>query len=435
MGRVQFDPPRHGWRRTAWWAVLGVASVGIATGWWWPNERSEATAAGALATAAIAVAPAVQSPKAVAPGVAPKASSAAASTRPPQTKDERLEVCGFGLVDEQQLLRLLPQQSLFDARQRLVDALLGGSERERMTGLLMQGLLAHDRLIEPTLNACGQDDACRAAVSAQPMPQIDAAAQAMVELAERSSDAWLYKTAIDYACSGGVPGMRVRSMSCSRLTPSEWLKRDPGNAAPWLLEADRAAARGDAAGVEAALQAASRQPSLDLGFAAPHGPLLMHAEFQRLTPAMRTFVMTALWGATAAVPGQSLMQTVKHCRGEALDRPGRREDCDGLARLFTGERATTIHHAIGTRIAGWVGWPAERVRALEDEKAALQHWQIEVAADAARMLSCDGIQRREKHDRDIAAFGEVEALRRQMKADGRSITALAAEARRRQHQR
>jgi hypothetical protein len=267
------------------------------------------------------------------------------------------------------------------------------------------------------------------------MPQIDAAKEAMVELAERSSDAWLYKVAIDYACSGGVPGWHGPTASCSRLTPAEWLKRDPGNAAPWLLEADRAAARGDAAGVEAALRAAALQASFDPGFAAPHGPLLAHAEFQKSPPATRVFVMSALWGMTAAVGVQSLMPVAQHCRGEALERPGRREVCDGLARLLTGENATLMHHAIGTRIAGWVGGPPERLRALEDEKAALRHWQAKAADDAARMFSCDGIQRREQFDRDVAALGEVEAMRRRVKAAGRSIAALAAEAKRAQRAR
>lgn len=431
-GRVHFDPPRSGVRRVVWWwvaAALVIAGAGV--WWWWWSALREVPLPASAPLAAVAASAADRSWQAIAPHAAPPASPALVTLQPQAIKGGRVEVCGLGLVDERELERLLPEQASLDARQRLADALLQGSEREQMVGRLLQLGLAFEQVVVPTLIACGEDLACRAALAAQPHPQIDAVVIAMIELTERSADPWLYQAAIHYACSGGIAGTQPRTPDCLRVTPAGWLTRDPGNAAPWLLEAERAAARRDAAGAEAALRAASLQPTLDSGYASVHGPLLANAGFRALAPVMRLDVMMRLWGVTAAVQISSLQQIVQHCRGEALERTGRREECGHLARLLTGERVTQLQHAIGTRIAGWVGWPAERLRELEDEKAALVHWQSVGALDPARSFSCEGIQRYEEFARDIAAFGEVEAVRRQLKVSGRSIAPLAAEARQR----
>lgn len=386
----------------------------------------------AEAAAPLAVTPPAGSPPVRAPFESPRAAALpiGAASAAPALDDGRVEICGLGRVNEKELEQRLPRQVVLDARQRVADALLQGSAREQMVGHLMHVLLLDHRLRWPSLEACAGDVDCQLAAHRQSIPQQEQSWLSMVDLAVSSSDPWLYAAAVNYACRGLGPGdFRSLSTQCRRLSAQAWARSDPDNAAPWFVLAAQADAKGDAAAAEAALRRAAASTRHDPGYASVHGPLLVRPEFRALPPAIRMQVTTDLWGVTAAIPTPFLQQVTQRCRPEALAAPGRRETCQGLARLFIGDRSTMLDFFIGVRIAGWLDWPAAELMRLDEEKLALGVAQVALVTGPVPMFSCTGIEQRERFDRDIAEAGEAEAARRLIKAGGESIAKLAQQER------
>ena len=423
--------------KRAWrWAVVLLLAVPFA--WWALNQRL-ASAPPQAAPAAdplpplrpmqppppFEAPPSAPLPQPARPAVPPQIAASSVAARPDD--HQRMEVCGHGRLPEHEIERVMPDEVQQETLGRLAQVLLRGSDREQVVGWLLSDLMESNAAFADTFRACNQDIDCVIKATNHPRSQPSEGQQALVRLAERSADAWVYRAAVAHVCRSGNTSAERGASPCARLSPSQWQQRDPSDAAPWLWQAEIAAARQDAAAVDAALAQAARLPQLSSPVGQLYGPLLAHADVRALPPLSRVGVLMGVIGVTAALPIPVHVVT-SHCTTEKLMLPERRERCDALARLFVDQAPTLMQRAVGARLGERLGWPAERVRELEDEKLALQ----QVRNDELKVkgiLSCAGIADVERFFRDQAAAGEVAALRKQLQSSGRSTAEWAAQAR------
>ena len=318
--------------------------------------------------------------------------------------DGRLEVCGHGRVHPYELARVMPDEVRFETQGRLIPALLRGSERERVVGLLLGIWLEADMAQFGPMRACGENVDCMIQLAPLRHAPQRQALEALVQTALGSADPWTYGMVVSYACHYGTAN------ACAALTPEGWQQRAPDDAAPWLWSASLAQERKDEAAVHSAIAQASRKPRLSDPWGAVLGPLLALPEVRALTPLARVELLIGSIRVMASLPGQ-VSVGASHCSKAALSAQDRRESCEALARLFVEQAPTMLHLGVGRRMGERLDWPPERQRMLDGEVRDLQNL-ITVAMPPEAMLSCQGIATFERHFADQVALGEVGALRK-----------------------
>lgn len=446
MGRIRFDTAsswRHRLRGVRWGAAwIGAIGISALVLWWWwrapGNGPAPRPAAEALPTAAVhpgAPAEGGHPPPAAAAALpaSPPGSPPGSATAPEQT----LEVCGLGIYRgvhrerdaERDIERLFPQAVIDAARERVTTALLAGSEREQVVGLLLRRTVPLNAQQATMRAVCGTDGDCYTRHHRQaPAPALQAIHQALATLARNSRDPWVYATVFTQVCAGMPPPMGAGAL-CEGLTAQGWAERDPDNAAPWMWLAQAAAEQRDAAAEHAAWAAAAERAAHRPYFATSHAVLQAQAAF-REQPAPVRFVLNAEgWGYSAAMPIPYPMPFRRHCAAEQLAAPERRAVCESLVKHLSSDNAVLSEHFLAARVAEGLAaqgaLPQREAQRLADERVALQmahsaHFSPE------QLLSCRGMAFMRRYEDDLAASGEVGAMRRVLAGTGQALEVWAA---------
>ena len=392
----------------AWWAWRRVAALEPAQ-----SAPVPVLAASAASAARATVAEVHTSSPPTAPASAPQlalaapaasATRSAASAASTARDDDRLEVCGHGRLHAHDVARLLPEEVQFETQGRLVASLARGGERERVVGLLLGMGLAADIAQAGDLHACGGDFTCLLAQGSPRQARQRQAVETLVQTAQGSPDPWVYAAVVSYACSYEATG------ACVALTPEAWQQRAPDDAAPWLWAVALSHSRKDAAAVDTAWAQAVSKTRLSDPWGTLLGPLLALPEMRALTPLARMHALVGPIGVQSRTFAP-MAGVVSSCSETGLVAAGRRERCDAPARLFVEQAPTMLHLGIGRRLGERLGWPAEKQSALNAELRELQ--QLGPAAMAPEaLISCQSIATLESYFAEVAALGEVGALRK-----------------------
>lgn len=428
--RVHFDAPRG--RRWRWAALGAVGLLSLLLLAW--LGRSPRGAPPTVITEPLAKAPApatASAPEApVSAPAAPAVASTARAIARPGPADARLEVCGRGRMSPDDIERVLGPESAA-ARQQTVAVLLQGAERERLLGLLMGAQAAAIAAAQAQTQPCAPEDrACAQAAWQRQLAATAPMAEAAVQLALASRDAALYGAAFVHACRGGDVDPRAVPPSCARMSAADWQQRDPGDATAAWWAAHAALARGDAAAADAALAAALRAPRWSWPAGLLVSTLQAHTGFQAAPAPQRLDLLVEVQGLSLGGGFLSVAPLLqKHaCTPQALADPARRERCEALVGRLLAESPSLLDVALAARAAEGLGWPADRIRAAQDQKLALQQ-ALRPAQRFEDLYTCDGIARQMRQTAAWATFGEAGAARRAIAASGRPLAEWAAEAR------
>lgn len=363
--------------RLRWGAglVLLAAAVGLGTAAWRQGSRgADAPAADApvaemsepprAASAGLAVAGAASAPAAAAAPSATGRGAGLASVlarMPP----EGLEVCGFGRLTVDLLQSWLADMAGARAWMQAREAEL---ERRVNAGLAQ---------IAARLAAGGE----RQQVAARwLMGDVEGAAA----LAERSSDAVAYQMGLK-ACG---PLAQASAPSCARLSVQRWAALDPSDARPWLRLLARAHERSDRAAVDAALAEAAARPQLS------RGDNLLEAQVAPLAGLLPDVVdrhqgLMKVMSMDSAALDFEYLALHRSCRGDALQRPQRLEQCRQVARQVLAG-ATGLNEAMmAQKTAEVVGVPpaqqAYDAATLKAAQRAFSDRTLEFGLDCASM--------------------------------------------------
>ncbi|HEY6511924.1 MAG TPA: hypothetical protein VI032_08095 [Burkholderiaceae bacterium] len=218
--------------------------------------------------------------------------------------------------------------------------------------------------VQAAAAACppGSDCAGVAAPATAP-PPVAAAADALAQLAQASSDAWVMQIA-QRACDGVLPP----PAACTSLGTRRWSVQEPDNAAAWVELAAR-----DPQAVDEALFRAAKASRFD-GHRGRLAAWVLQATPEQL-PAMQRY---AAWQRSdeweRAADARTLAAAVRACSDAARRDANRDQLCDGAVR-----------------------WLATNVRAPPAAEAT--------AAAAGRTLDCATIERQWREARDSAQRG------------------------------
>jgi hypothetical protein len=268
----------------------------------------------------------------------------------------------------------LGREPMEQARERMLATLRAGPPRARVAALLL----------------------------AQPEPGDDAGrrtwAQALTQQALDSHDA----VALAWAEQGC--GHLADGPACRLSLIRERLRLEPDNGHHWAALADEDPGATDEAW--RGLQQASRWTE------APHALLLVtQAALPQDVPAYLRLALGAEISSRAAAlpsPGEGFL--ADQC---ALAAAGRREACDGLARVLV-DRSDSLQLLVqGHRLGVAAGWAPARVDLVQREIQALGR-QGPWSAAADQPLSCAGVEAWQRHLQALAAQGELAALRQQL---------------------
>jgi hypothetical protein len=182
-----------------------------------------------------------------------------------------------------------------------------------------------------------------------------------------------------------------------------------------------------------ALQRAALAQTSDYAWGAILEPAA-HPQARALPPASRVVLLSTLIGVYSALPPPSYLPVTQFCASERLADSARRGLCDDLASMMTERSASMLELSLGTGLGERLGWNAERVQRLGDEREAIyllsmQGWQPEDT------YSCGFVEFVEARVNDLATVGDLRAGRQRIAASGRSARELAHEWRELQQRR
>lgn len=355
-----------------------------------------------------------------------------ARQNPARDATEAVELCGYGRIAPVGTIDDYPAD-VVAAANRAFDSI--GAElraqaapRAQAIGLYLQMVqsVREARLdFERREKSCNDQDCIRrqtvaAAQAAAP------AAQALARLAVSAADPTAYALAI-YGCRLNQDG------ACAQLSKSHWAQLAPDNAVPWFWLAEEARARKDEPAMIRALERAALAQTSDYAWGVILEPAA-HPQARALPPASRVVLLSTLIGIYSALPPPSYLPVTQFCASERLADSVRRGQCDDLASMMTERSASMLELSLGTGLGERLGWNAERVQRLGDEREAIfllsmQGWQPEDT------YSCGFVEYVEARVNDLATVGDLRAGRQRIAASGRSAGALAHEWRELQQQR
>ena len=326
----------------------------------------------------------------------PDVSSAKASRRAATAKPASgTEVCGFGNVpattaDANDINQFVIGKTR-KAYERWKTVLLDSSDlRARAFGLVLQRA------------EFLRDDSAS---------QADESRDELVQLAAGGQDAAVYAIAAGL-CRTGLSDADAdadadAAGACQRISLTEWARLDPDNAVPWIAIAQDARTRGDTRAEASAFEHAAAARKIDnsgdslLPFALSEMP-------RDATPVEKSALTNELIGYEAAWGRPELSEISRYCSVAAVNQDQTRKECNAVAELLVSPGTTMLYFSFGGRLGERVGWPAERVRQIADEKEVLQ--QLE-NRNEQNPWSCDTVSRVNAFIVERERVGEIGALR------------------------
>ena len=328
-----------------------------------------------------------------------------------------IEVCGLGkstgdpsdFADFSDVYESLNSR-MEHSRQQWLTAILHSSDlRTRAVGLL-----ANNGFVNALQGAHSQDSV-----------------SSLVQLATNSRDPLIYSIAI-HACKPAFTKDPVAA--CQQINLTDWSDLDPDNAVPWLALAQEAHAAKDPiaeATAYARAATATRFDNYNWSLYSYVEPLLP----AEASPLERYMLATGLVGLEAAMT-QSYQAAYQHCSAAAAADVAVRSECSAVAELMVSKGNSLLDLAIGTSIGARVGWPADRVKALQKKKDAIMQlaWDHGGSADPTKQLTCDAINQANVFMTEWARNGALGAHEEELQRSGRTIDELAQAYHERQQQ-
>ncbi len=253
-------------------------------------------------------------------------------------------------------------------------------------------------------------------------PMDEATRNTLVQLAVGAGDPAVYAMAV-YACRTDADNSA--DGACPQISLRAWARLDSDNAVPWLLVARQAQEKHDEAGeMEAFVQAAKSHKSDSyndslFAFAEPDLP-------KDVPPLERWYLSVELLGIEAATGESQYSVAARHCSNEALRNDNVRQQCDALATLFVAKGASLLDLGVGAGIGARVGWSAQRVAGIKQERDALMQALTQaVPTENDDLWSCDTVRLGNAFMNARVRLGEVGAAREALERSGESEQELA----------
>jgi hypothetical protein len=105
----------------------------------------------------------------------------------------------------------------------------------------------------------------------------------------------------------------------------------------------------------------------------------------------------------------SYAAVLQHCNPRELDA-NRRQECGAIAELLQRDAATLTDLRVLGALGRQLGWPAERLQAVNAELESAQRWIRQ--SRETRALDCGAVARHRPEVEAVARLGELGALRR-----------------------
>ena len=226
----------------------------------------------------------------------------------------------------------------------------------------------------------------------------------LVQLAAGAGDPAVYAIAIGL-CNTKLSDP-VAAGACQRISLSEWTRVDPDNAVPWLATAQEARRKGEPQAEAAAFARAADAHEINnvsdslLSFGLSELP-------REITPAEKMAIGIELIGYEAAWAGPELTEIMRFCSVETLRQDDAHKECAAVAELLVNHGGTIINLAVGARLGEHVGWSAERLQGISQERVTL----FQLLPDEQHGGSCETVYRMNEFIDKRARLGELGALR------------------------
>lgn len=372
------------WRRRRVAAVGGVVlAVLVAVGVWWARESDSspkpAVADGSDSAAEAALRAAAMRWLAPAASGVQTAASPASAVAAAEADDTDCPAAWRGLAGQ-------PADAIERVFRRLQPQAL-----ERAAALLTQSSDPFERL-------AGQLLAARARQPGQPLPP--ESMLTLVSEALAGQDPRVAGLAVQLCASPSLDAPAV----CSSISPERWAAVDGDNLQAWLTVAADAQTRGDAPAVRAAMaRAAQAGHSRDVG--AELVRLAASPALKALDPVDREVLVLDMVNAAASLAtAAGTFGMIRLCPPETMG-PARHAQCDAIAELLVTVSPTLLEQGVGISIGRRVGWPEERVAALQREHRAM----LEALSDAT-VFGPEEPQRAMTRDEACAIYRRVETV-------------------------
>jgi len=405
-------------------AAVGLALVLLLAALVWqgmpdaPPTPPVAAAAPVPAASAPVEAIAMPGPLSLDPSFAALAAAAASAASAPLAADE-IEVCGVGRVkarDGHPIDRTLIASTADQAHRQLAGTLAQHpDEMARAAGLLLQRDEgpAEANAAQPCEGAGCEPEQRRQQRVAANEAQRDALARMAV--ATRSPAVYTLAWRACQASPGG---------SCQLLSTRQLVTLDPNNVDAWLEVASEAVQRGEAGAVDEAFYRASKAGTADLRWGQLGAIALRN--LPPGTPALqRQAVAERAMGIEAMLAMPGFKSASQYCDAAALRDANRLQVCADLAEVMARRSTSLLDMAFGQMLGSRVGWPAERLQALRQDRNAIMQAMKAVAAAPGSEWSCAHIERSTRWVLDVGQFGEVGAARMLMARTGQDPAVLA----------
>jgi hypothetical protein len=350
------------------------------------------------------------------------ASSAAhpAMTASAPLAPDETEICGLGRVKADESgqpkdmtpIRMAAQR----ARGRLLSTLANSpDEVARATGLLLMSAGSPQLADE----ACDTADCARRTV-----PGNNAGSGLRADLVARDALASMALTTRSpkvYALAMNACRDHRKEGVCLQLSPEQWARLDPDNAVPWLYVAADAGDRREAPTAAEAFFRVSRAARSDA-----HAGALTGLVLSKLPTEWPLLDRVALAGEVLSLEAAAVMPFVpasQYCSVAEVRDVNRQQVCSAMAEVLVNKGSSLMDVALGTSIGQRVGWPAERLAALQDEREALL--QLNEQAAPKQPWSCLGLVRTLSQLTEMGQHGELGAMRRALKQSPEPVAVLA----------
>ena len=250
---------------------------------------------------------------------------------------------------------------------------------------------------------------------------------ALARLAQLNDDALIYAWAYR-ACksaAAGSPG------ACMQITAAQWARMDPDNAEPWLAVAEEARRRKDEALLDDAMFHVAAAERHDSGWAALAATVADYTP-QDERSLIGTFMAIAQGVGIEAAVSTDWQGVSEYCSVKATLEPNRSETCERMATMLADRSTSVSARHMGMTIGRRLGWNAERLDALAEQRDAESMATRLNGPDAAHddPMACAAMRASIERLRAHAEFGELEMLRRDVAQSGLPVARLAADFRR-----
>jgi hypothetical protein len=225
--------------------------------------------------------------------------------------------------------------------------------------------------------------------------------EAVVQQAAATTDPRLY--ALGYGMCQSNPSS---APSCSSISLDRWIRLDPGNGVPWLTMLSRAQARGDAAGVRAAVSSLASATRFDIYLQVAAGAVAARAAKDNADLAAVNDLAFKATTVEAVLPHPQFQPLIQVCH----DKAGGDAELAQTCRAISDTMFTHSDNLIGRAISGALllqatGDPSRRDFIRAERAVAAAHW-----SPATGFSACQEMRDSLKNLVRTAKVGEVEAM-------------------------